>query len=207
MHNNEKRRLLHRLIATLNQFLPMLFWVTLILGFEEPTAAGLTVLAAIIHEGGHILFLKIKRIRGDWRGVISGMRIKSGDIMTYGEEIMLYAAGPLANLVTAAIAMPFGSDAALMLGMLNLATAFSNLLPVEGYDGYGILRVLAEGHDCSGRLGVALKCISSATVLLFTVFSVYLIDRFGCGYWIFGIFFFSLMGKLNEWLKNTKFEN
>ena len=207
MHNNEKRQILHKCFAVVNQFLPMLFWVTLMLGLEEPRVAWLTVLAAIIHESGHISFLKLKKIRGDWRGVISGMRIKSDGVMTYGEEMMLYAAGPLANLLAAAIAMPFGSEGAVIFGTLNIATAFSNLLPIEGYDGYGILRVWADMRDCSGMFGVVLKCLSPATVLLFTVFSVYLIDRFGVGYWIFGIFFFSLLGKLNEWLKNTKFED
>ena len=207
MHNNEKKGTLFKCIFILNQFLPMLFWLTLILGFEEPSGAWMTVLAAVIHESGHVLFLKFNKKRGDFRGVISGMRIKSCGVLSYGEEIMRYAAGPLANLAAAAIAILFESEMAMIFGALNLATACSNLLPVEGYDGYGILRVMAERRDCSGRLATLLRCVSSAMVLSLTIFSVYLIDRFGAGYWIFGIFFFSLLGKLNEWLKNIKFED
>lgn len=191
----------------MNQILPILFWVCLILGFEEPKVALLTVVAAIIHEGGHLAFLKIKGIkRPDLRGVISGFRIRSSSMLTYTEETMLYLSGPLANICATAVFTLLCGNAAELLSVLNIATAISNLLPIEGYDGYGALRSIFEMRGNEFALRV-LEGISSGIIFTLCILSIYFIDRFGGGYWIFGIFFFSMLNQLSKWLKNVKSEN
>ncbi len=189
-----------------NQFLPVLFWVTLILGFGEPRVAVLTIVAAVIHEGGHIAFLRLKRIKGGGlRGVLSGFRIRSSSLLTYREEMMLYLSGPLANLCAAVLCAFIKGETAAMLCALNLATAMSNLLPVEGYDGYGVLRSIAERQNPDGIAVRLIDLLSSGIIFSFCILSIYFIDRFGCGYWIFAIFFVSMLRQLAKWLKNVNF--
>ena len=189
----------------MNQILPILFWITLILGFEEPKVAVLTIIAAIIHEGGHMGFLKSKGIkRHNLRGVVSGFRIRTSCLLTYKEEIMLYFAGPLANIFTAIIFSFFDSEISDIICALNIATAISNLLPVEGYDGYGILRATIEKYSCGSIATRVLDGVSAGIIFSLCILSIYFIDRFGSGYWIFGIFFFSMINLLSKWLKNTK---
>lgn len=208
MNNHGKNAFFQRAFRIANQFLPVLFWVTLILGFEEPGIAILTILSAIIHEGGHIAFLKLKkRSNSELRGVISGFRIHPGAMLTYHEELMLYLSGPLANLCAALLFSFFKGEAADLLCTLNVATAVSNLFPVEGYDGYGILHSILEKKSPVG-LGIRLlDALSSGIVFSFCILSIYFIDRFGCGYWIFAVFFISMLKQLEKRLKNIKTEN
>ena len=208
MHNNDKSSLFQTFLFCTNQFLPILFWCTLILGFEEAHIALLSLVSAILHEGGHILFLKLRGIRNSGvRGVISGFRIKSKGTLTYNEEIMLYSSGPAVNLLCALIASLLHGEPAELFCMINMATAISNLLPVEGYDGYGILRAVIEKFDCDGVGIRVLDTVSSVIVFLFCIVSIYFIDRFGSGYWIFGIFFISMIEKMKKWLQNANCEN
>lgn len=194
-------------LRIMNQFLPVLFWICLIFGFEEPEIAILTIVAAIIHEGGHIAFLRIRGIKGHkLRGVVSGFRIRASSILTYKDEMLLYLSGPIANICAALMLALFDSDITRMLCALNIATAISNLLPVEGYDGYGALRSIIEmlGGGFGERI---LDGVSAGIVFSLCILSIYFIDRFGSGYWIFGIFFFSMLGQLSKWLKNVKSED
>lgn len=208
MHNHGKNAFFQRAFRIANQFLPVLFWVTLILGFEEPQIAMLTIISAIIHEGGHIAFLKFKKIKnGELRGVISGFRIRPGSVLTYHEELMLYLSGPLSNLGAALLFSLFRGETAALLCTLNVATAVSNLFPVEGYDGYGILHSVAE-KKAPGGFGIRLlDALSNGIVFTFCILSIYFIDRFGCGYWIFAVFFVSMLKQLEKWLKNIKSED
>ena len=208
MPNKEKNNSFQTVLHFINQFLPVLFWCTLILGFEEIHVALLSLLSAILHEGGHVLFLRLRGIKNSGvRGAVSGFRIKSREILTYNEEVLLYFSGPLVNLICASIASLLQSEFGELFCMLNLATAISNLLPVAGYDGYGIIRALIEKLDCTGIGLRILNTVSSTVILSFCIISIYFIDRYGSGYWIFGIFFISMLEKLKKWLKNTNCEN
>ena len=192
------------IIGVIDQFLPILFWATLIFGFQEPQIATLTVISALIHECGHVFFLKFKGIKSAKpRGDISGFRIRSNAVLSYQDEILLYLFGPLANICIAAILCFFDGEFASMLCTLNIATAISNLLPVKGYDGYGILYTIAERKNPDGIAARIVEYISAGMIFIFCILSIYFIDRFGSGYWIFGIFFFSMLNQLSKWLKNT----
>ncbi len=179
--------------------LPMLFWLTLIFGFDAPYVAILTVICAVIHEVGHyiaILMLSSKASR--LRGHISGFRIKLNTKLTYKNEILILIAGPASNIAIFLILIPFSCNIGEYLRLfsfLNLVTGISNLLPVEGYDGYEALYSLFQAIGNEGlirRLNEFSFLFSSCA----TFFSLYLIDRFGEGYWIFGLFFVTTLSKL-----------
>ena len=131
--------------------LPLLFWVFMIFGFDEAHIAILTILSALIHELGHIAAIMALRLErgGRLSAHISGFRIQKAASGYLGELIVLMA-GPLSNLLVFLLTLPFWealSGYIALLGSINLATGISNLLPIEGYDGYGILSrlLLASG--------------------------------------------------------------
>ena len=98
-----------------------------------------SLLAAGLHECGHLLAARqmkipLRALRLDFLGA----RIEVGNrMLSYGEEWLLAAAGPMFSLVGAVMATPLWSVsrffcvfsiASLLLGLLNL-------LPVKTFDG------------------------------------------------------------------------
>jgi len=210
MHNNEFKHFFSRLLSFFDSVLPLLFWISVILSFDELPIAALTMVCALIHELGHIILLIL--ISGEdfkLRGVISGLRISDQRMKSYRDELMLYLSGPTINILFSAIslfALPYHREFAITFCALNFATAISNLLPIEGYDGYGALKsvLLMRGNDFLSEK--ILPIISFFTILLLCVFSLYFIDRFGEGYWIFFVFSAATLKKLDCVLKNVNNE-
>ncbi len=191
------------------KILPIVFWVSIIFGFDVPYMGVLTILTAVLHELGHILAL-ITFVGEDVypRGHISGFRIRMSKSPGYLKQIIIYAGGPLLNIAVFLALIPFfrmmnGYIAA--FAYVNLATAISNLLPIEGYDGYNILREIAGYKESDTAINV-LSNISFLTTALLTFISLYLINKFGSGYWIFGVFFFLLISKISKITQNNIFE-
>lgn len=178
---------------------PLIFWVLLIFGFDSPDVAVLTIIAALIHELGHICAIALTRRAAVMRSHVSGFRIRCS-ASGYRDEILTLAAGPLANIMVFFLALPFFGVAngyIMLLGYINLLSGMSNLLPVEGYDGYGILHSIASALNSHTFLRI-LYGFSFFLSILLTFLSLYLILRFGSGYWIFGIFFITLTGKIRK---------
>ncbi|MBQ8214087.1 MAG: hypothetical protein IJZ80_08770, partial [Clostridia bacterium] len=91
----------------------------------------ITVVAAVLHECGHLLAAKLLRIPPRALHLdLLGARIEvDGYLLSYGEEWVLCAAGPLVSLLAASAAAPLWSAfeaarvfscASLVLGLLNL---------------------------------------------------------------------------------------
>ena len=179
--------------------LPILFWLFLIFGFDAPYVAVLTVISAISHELGHCIAISVFTGKdGRVRGHSSGFRIKRSESVSYGKEIAILLAGPTVNLVLFLLLCPFLDNLSGYLGtfaFINLATGISNLLPLEGYDGYGAISEIMRSF---GRADLIkhLECFSFILSIAVTFISLYLIDRFGEGFWIFGLFFFTVVSKV-----------
>ena len=210
MQYNEIKRFLINILHTVNSVLPIIFWILLIFGFDEPYEAVITLAAALIHEFGHELFLLIRFGRvGIASGRLAGFRIQKDKTMSYRDEVLLCFCGPLANIAIAIIAiplMPLGIYAEEFV-MINLITAFSNLLPVRGHDGYGILRALLLHFELHRLADSVLDSLSFAIVTLTCLFSLYLMDRLDGGYWFFAIFIFSLLSEIASKLKQRNKED
>ena len=203
-----KQKKLFSVIALLSErlcsILPMFFWLFLIFGFEEPLIAIITVVSALLHECGHIGYILWRRGRPkDMRATINGFRIKKNTSLSYGEEICLYLSGPAVNLllfiVASLLTLVFG-EICYLIAVINLATALSNLIPIEGYDGYGAIIAylhLREESEAAERL---ISGISTALIFLLTLLSLYFIDRLGGGYWIFAVFFVSTLRHMDQGL-------
>lgn len=179
--------------------LPIVFWVSLIFGFDTPYIAVLTLISAAVHEFGHGIAISLFAKGGaSIRGHASGFRIKEGQMLPYAHEIAILLCGPLANILLFLITLPFAeamSGYVRILGYVNLATGISNLLPFEGYDGYGALCTVFSSRG-NEHLIKRLEVCSFLLSILITFAALHLIDTLGEGYWIFGLFFFTVLSKL-----------
>ena len=199
-----------KLLRTAEKILPLVFWVFLIFAFDTPRFATLTVAAALIHEAGHLLF-------GISRGAIrllpsphpTGFRIKPDKLMSYKDELILLIGGPVLNFL-AFFALGFlykatGAAIAYDFAFLNLLTAITNLFPIRSYDGYRIIETaLLIKTDSERALGFlhALSFFFTAVLLLL---SLYFLLKIGEGYWIFAIFFYSLLVDLKKLCEDNVF--
>ena len=199
MKKHTTRRILKTLRLLADSVLPILFWLSLIFGFDAPYIAVLTVICAIAHELGHIAAIYLftenaARITGH----SSGFRIKRDSTLSYKKEIMILLAGPSVNLGLFLFAFPFRNALDGYIGifaLINLVTALSNLMPFEGYDGYGAICEILRANGGADHIRI-LESFSFFLTVAITFISLYLIDRFSEGYWIFGIFFVMLLSKL-----------
>ena len=199
MHNNEFKLFLHKFMRFICIFSPILFWISLIFSFDSPQIATLTIIAIAIHEVGHIatIFLFGEKIEG-FRAVLSGLRIRNSTA-SYGEEFTVYLAGPLANAIAALLGRIILPDVyASAFITVNTATCISNLLPIEGYDGYGLLRCALTHREQTRFAYALLDAVSMFFTATLLVLSLYLLDRYGEGYWLFFMFFFSTLKKISQ---------
>ena len=189
-----------------NYFLPCIFWIMIIFSFDTPYMAILTILTAGIHELGHISAIIFFRNEGRIpKGRITGFRINVSGTHSYKSEIIILLAGPLFNIIVFLLALPFSSLLNGYLNLfiiLNLATAMSNLIPAEGYDGYCALKKYFEYKAINPK---PLESLSFAVTALFCFLYLYLILKYACGFWIFSIFFLSLLSKISKTVNSDFF--
>ena len=212
MHYNEIKNIIKRTTALLLSISPYLFWILLIFSFDSPDTALITIICAVIHETGHELYIYIKHGRLFLpTGRLHGMKLGGASChgLNYREQAYLYASGPIANIAAALIALPFYITCeryALSFCIVNLATATSNLIPIKGYDGYGILSSVVWRYASAERADTILRSVSFSFTVALCMLSLYLIDRFAEGFWVFAVFIFSLVSYIAEDIKNTNFE-
>lgn len=164
------------------------------------------LLAAAIHEIGHILAAKVCRIPlRELKLDIFGASLSTNTALySYKKEFFLAAAGPLANIVSTIILSPilknsssFGQlflSASLFLGILNL-------LPIADFDGGRITRCITcqiFSHGISFRICETLSFLS---VICLWLISVYLLLRRSASLSLF-VFSLSLFFKLFVRQKN-----
>ena len=204
------KRMILKLMKILSEsVLPVFFWTLLIFAFDAPYIAILTMISAAAHEAGHIISILFLGGRLEIpRGHVSGFRIRRSSTLAYGREIIILLAGPLTNVLVFSIAImliPIFDGYAVAFAIINAATAISNMLPIEGYDGYGILFQIFSSRGLSRALLILEYCSFLITVC-FTFFSLYLLDKFGSGYWIFAMFFCMMIAKLTKFGKFNVFK-
>ena len=187
-----------------NSVLPIIFWVSVIFGFDAPYVAILTIIAALVHEAGHLAAIRIfsgKNAR--LRAHASGFRINQGKATSYLAEAAVVLSGPCVNILIYLLSLLFANALdgyVKILGYINLATGVSNLLPIEGYDGYRAICVLLTKSNRSDWIRL-LDVFSFSVCVLISFASLHLIDKLGEGYWIFGLFFFTMLSKLSFLVK------
>ena len=113
-----------------------------------------------IHEEGHLLAARLLGIplrRGS--GGAFGIRLTFDfSRQGYGREAAVHLAGPLAGIAAAALTAGIREDFA----AVNAGLALVNLLPLEGFDGGGILRCLLLGRCGPSSAERAARAVSWA---------------------------------------------
>lgn len=207
MHNHKSKRFFLQNISRLIGFLPSLFWVLLIFGFDDPPVAFVTILCALIHELGHAIQIKLNNSSEiALRTTLCGFRMKRSRHSSYLSDAAVYLGGPLFNFISVIpiVFLPFFNIYIKQLfTTVSLATAFSNLLPIKGYDGYGIIRSLACHYGKEDSILPLLDSVSFWFLVTLTFVSLYIVTRIGSSYWMAGLFIVSLIREIADRLKNV----
>lgn len=173
--------MLPRLKIRISVLLP--FTAGLIVYLEGPAVAGILFACALIHEGGHLFFIKLcgaKVVRADIEAI--GALIIYDDRATgLNADAAIALGGPLFNLTAAVAGIGFFcfyyNVYIFTFIAANLALAFINLLPISGLDGgralYSVLvknRPVGKADLAAARVSTAFKlvllAISGALVVL-----------------------------------------
>ena len=137
-------------------------------------------------------------------GNLSGFRISKKNTNSYLADAAVYASGPIANFAAAILFPAFiraEADYVILSSVINLATGLSNLLPIKGYDGYGIIYSLLCLSEKWEKFQAIMDVVSLASVTFVLLISLYVMARIGDGYWTAGLFVISLTKAVSESLK------
>jgi Zn-dependent protease len=195
----EVTRSLFRLILGI---LPVVFWCCLIYSFDERLGAGITIIAMVIHELGHIacIFLINGKLEAP-KSAFNGLRIAGQQHFSYPEQMLQYASGPIFNFIASAVMLLCAglNEYSETFVAINLATAVSNLLPIEGYDGYRLIEAAISYLDLGFKAYAVLEAVSFFLTATLCIISLFLVYTFGNGYWFMAIFLFATVSKLQKW--------
>lgn len=158
----------------------------LILLFGDDSGyAQIAVLAAAVHELGHVLAALLLHMRLDSfsLGLLGARLGLSLPLYSYRSELLLSLSGPLINLVTGGAALyiyrAVRCDALLFFGVAGLFLAALNLLPVRGFDGGRIFTCLIAPRFGIYAAERVLGVLSFVCIWLLWGTSVYLMLRLG----------------------------
>ena len=131
-----------------------------------------TLLAALVHECGHLLAARVLGVRLRLLELdIPGARLlPAGALPSYAAEGWLAAAGPMASFLLAFCIYPLDGVFFGTLFASTLSLGLFNLLPVGDFDGGRVLAALLAprlGQQTAGRI-----CLVSSYLSLFFLFSL-----------------------------------
>ena len=167
-----------------------LLWLLVI---DKSGIAAMSLLAAALHEVGHLLaahFLKIpiRAMRFD----LLGARIDvKGRILSYGEEWLLCMSGPLSSLLLSLLGSFFWSHTKLAIAFscASLLLGLLNLLPIQTFDGGRMLECALLSFTTPQKVSAILRGCTFLFLWLLWAFSAYLMIKIADG---ISLFFFTL---------------
>ena len=190
-----------RILSVALIWLPLLFWVAIVFAFDTPYMANLTLICVAIHELGHIITAGIISKKRLLRSRFFGLKLTVGSYRSYSEDLKISLAGPLANIIAALITLPFiktNSHYIHLFSVVNLCTAVSNLLPIDGYDGYRIAEDILNLVCNSPKTPIFLKYVSLVIAVALCFFALYLMVKVDGGYWIYLVFVVSAVSSIKK---------
>ena len=168
------------------------------------TQALIPVIAALVHELGHIFFAHLFNVRIERIELnLFGALIKISPLTcSYKKEAILAAAGPLFNIISAVSAFPFLHSAdgspkkeIILFILSSFLFAFINLLPAESFDGGRILNCFLLSFASPETASKIMEWLSLSCIFFLWSISVYFILRTGSYLSLF-IFSGSLFSKI-----------
>ncbi len=176
------------------------FWICLLFAFDRPYLAILTLLAMLWHEGFHFLALLHLARGGRFRTHLSGLRLLPRGALSYKEERFVCAAGPIGGGIGALLCLifyPLAPEYLSEFALCHSLTSLSNLLPINGYDGYRILKATLALHGTSDKEKFV-RAVSFAFTAALALLSLCFFGILGEGLWPAIVFLFTLIGALPD---------
>ena len=153
--------------------------------FDRSGLCFVTLLAAFLHECGHLLAARLLHIPlGQLRLDFLGARMEVvGRLLSYGEEWLLCAAGPAASLLLSAAAAPLwrSSMHAQMFSCASLVLGLLNLLPIRTFDGGRMLEATLHQLFETRTVQCVMRLCSFLFLFLLWASAVYFLLRAGDG--------------------------
>lgn len=157
-----------------------IFMVTLMLLFFDEKIVLLSVLSSLLHEGGHLLAIRLsgERIERVVFGAF-GLRIERCAFtkISYKSEVLIALGGVAVNysifLLSLVIYLVFRSDIAAIFGIINLFVGLFNSVPLKSLDmGKALLNLLKakRSEEEAERTVNIISFIFSLSFLVMTVF-------------------------------------
>ncbi len=150
--------------------------------------------AILIHESGHLLIACLLGVKPRELCLsLFGARLRLSGMLSYRRELLIAAAGPAANLVTAAfllIPLILAGEGALeayltaggvsaTFALASVGLAGINLLPVRSLDGGRILHCFLAEHAGAWVADIAVRVGTALALGAMWCFSVYALLRVG----------------------------
>lgn len=137
-----------------------------------------TVIAALVHEAGHIIMLRL--VGGhvtEFRLELTGAAIYYNEAeLSYPREMMTALAGPVSGILFAYITSTLGME---LLAGVSLSLSAFNLLPCTALDGGRALHALLAAAVDAHRASQALKAVSIAISLCILLLGIYVLKETG----------------------------
>ncbi len=186
----------------------LLFLLSVLLAFNSPKEAMMSIFCILLHECAHALgFAGLGGVKSF--GSQKGGLLMTGKLTVTPIEVLLVSSlGILANLSLCAVCIPFvlnGSGFFSELSLISFLTAATSALPLPGYDGAEILLSIGCIFGCREKCLSVVKYAGITVGFTLTVLSLYFIEKYALGYWIFGSFFVAFLSSLFSAYNNHDF--
>lgn len=170
------------------------------LAVEPDGATLLTMLAALLHEAGHLLTARLLGVGVSEITLLPlGADIKFSRLTTYREDILTGISGAAANILSALLLLPLGAHPTVRYFICsNLALAAINLLPVDTLDGGTVLRGILSARMPEKTASAVMTALSAASLSVLWLCSVYLMLRSCTGIELWAICMSVMLGMLRR---------
>jgi len=157
--------------------LPSLFFFCVLLWLEPSSYTVLPLLAALLHEAGHLCAMLLTHRKIACITLYPfGADIRAQGMGSYAQDLLISAAGILANLIGCLFCAPhLEYMGAQCFFFSNLLLAILNLLPVETLDGAAILSAILLRFFDWERVQGWLRRISFVSLILLWLVATYLL--------------------------------
>ncbi len=157
---------------------PFAFLIALLLLFDKTGMMSVSVIAVALHELGHLIALYLlKQPPKSITLCIIGVNIKHNFLFEKpAYEAVVASAGPLANLITSLLLVPFISysfPAALCAA--GIVIGGFNLLPLSELDGGDILKSLLLIKFSLNQVNIITKTVNITVIVFISIIGVYLL--------------------------------
>ncbi len=164
-------------------FPSFMIMICLVLLIDKTGIMLFSLLSALIHETGHIVFIilskkKISKILFQIGGII----IDSKGVTSYKNEFVIAIGGCLLNfiffLISLLLFVKTNNELYMIFSATNLGLFLFNLMPIENLDGMDLLRIFLNKYFDFNKSKTLSKIISYSFIFISFLFSLFLILQY-----------------------------